>query len=396
LRLEIPREIERFGAVRFYGLQKVLELDSGLKGDTTPEPGTGIYRIPYEAIFEIEKDMAVIVPVKNERLKLVEGVLAGIPHQCLTIMISNSPREPIDRYEMEKEALENFFIFVNKKAFIVHQKDPILAKAFKKVNYTNILDSKERIRDGKAEGMIIGIILAWLAGKKYIGFVDADNYFPGAVEEYVREYAAGFVISQSKYSMVRIAWQSKPKIVEKKLFFRKWGRTTSNTNRLLNELISDYTGFETEIIKTGNAGEHAMSMDLAINLDYSHGYSIEPYHVINLIEKFGGIKKSPLPKIMKQSIEVYQIESLNPHLHEAGDEDHIKDMRYVAMQALYHSSICPEILKKNIFTEMVQQKFLISNDKPPKPHKFLSLSNINIGKFLEGLKSAPFFKFLKG
>lgn len=394
MRIEIPREIERFGAVRFYGLQKVLELDSGLNGSASPEPGTGIQQIPYEALFEIEKEMAIVIPVRSERLKLIEGVLAGIPHQCLTIMVSNSPQAPIDRYSMEKEALENFFMFVNKKAFIVHQKDPLLAKAFKKVDYTSILNSKGQVRDGKAEGMLIGTLLAFLAGKRYIGFVDADNYFPGAVEEYVREFAAGFIMSQSRYSMVRIAWQSKPKIVESKLFFKKWGRTTENTNRLLNQLISHYTGFETEIIKTGNAGEHAMTMDLAMHLDYSHGYSIEPYHIINLIEKFGGLKKSPLPDIMKQSIEVYQIESRNPHLHESGDEEHIDEMSYIAMQVIYHSPICPDELKKEIYDEMVEQK-LLSNKQPPKPHCFPALSTIDARSFLEELKSASFAHLLK-
>jgi mannosyl-3-phosphoglycerate synthase len=394
MRLEIPREIERFGAVRFYGLQKVFELDSGLKGDPNPEPGTGIQRIPYEALYQVERNMAIVIPVKSERLKLIEGVLAGIPHQCLTIMVSNSPKEPIDRFSMEKEAMENFFQFVNKKAFIVHQKDINLANAFKKVGYNDILNSKDRIRDGKAAGMIIGIILAWLAGKKYIGFVDADNYFPGAVEEYVREYAAGFVTSQSKYSMVRIAWQSKPKIVESKLFFRKWGRTTENTNNLMNKLISHYTGFETEIIKTGNAGEHAMTMDLALCLDYSDGYSIEPYHIINLIEKFGGLTKSPYPEIMKKSIEVYQIESRNPHLHEAGDEDHINAMSYIAMQTIYHSSICPKELKNEIYEEMINQKFLVMKEKPQKPHCYSALISIDKDQFLNEIKNTSFVQLL--
>ena len=394
MRLEIPREIERFGAVRFYGLQKVFELDSGLKGDPNPEPGTGIQRIPYEALFEMEKNMAIVIPVKNERLKLIEGVLAGIPHQCLTIMVSNSPKEPIDRFSMEKEAMENFFQFVNKKALIVHQKDLHLAKAFKKVGYTSILNSHDKIRDGKAAGMIIGIILAWLANKKYIGFVDADNYFPGAVEEYVREYAAGFVTSQSKYTMIRIAWQSKPKIVESKLFFRKWGRTTENTNSLMNKLISHYTGFETEIIKTGNAGEHAMTIDLALTLDYSDGYSIEPYHIINLIEKFGGLKKSPFPEIMKKSIEVYQIESRNPHLHEAGDEDHIKAMSYIAMQTIFHSPICPKELKNEIYKEMIDQQFIETKEKPQKPHCYSSLISIDKNIFLNEIKNSSLLKLL--
>lgn len=395
MRLEIPREVERFGGVRFYGLQKVFELDSGLKGDTTPEPGTGIQRIPYEALFEIGKEMAIIIPVRSERLKLVEGVLAGIPNQCLTIMVSNSPREPIDRFGMEKEALENFFQFVNKRAFIVHQKDPLLAEAFKNANYTDILNSKGQIRNGKAAGMLIGTLLAFFSGKKYVGFVDADNYFPGAVEEYVREYAAGFSMSQSPYAMVRIAWQSKPKIVESKLFFKKWGRTSENTNRLLNQLIGEYTGFETEIIKTGNAGEHALSLDLAMNLDYSDGYSIEPYHILNMIEKFGGIEKSPLPEIMQRSVEVYQIESRNPHLHEAGDEKHIDRMSKIAMQSIYHSVVCPENLREEILELMVEQKLLKEGEQPARPHRFPALSTIDTEKFAETLDCSAFAHLLK-
>ena len=136
----------------------------------------------------------------------------------------------------------------------MHQKDPIWANAFKEAGYSCILDEKGNIRNGKAEAMIMGKIIAKLAGKKYVGFIDSDNYFPGAVTEYIHEYAAGFSLSKSPYAMVRIAWHSKPKIIESKIFFRKWGRTTENTNNLLNQLIAAYTGFETDIIKTGNAG----------------------------------------------------------------------------------------------------------------------------------------------
>jgi mannosyl-3-phosphoglycerate synthase len=394
MRIEIPREVERFGAVRFGGLQKVLELDSGLRANPSSEQGTNIHQIPYEDLNKIENDMAIVVPVRSERLKLVEGVLCGIPHQCLIIIVSNSPRTPVDRFSMEKDALENFCRFVNKNALIAHQKDPLLAKAFKKVGYTSILNQKGEIRDGKAEGMIIAKILARLAGKKYIGFVDADNYFPGSVQEYVHEYAAGLSMTKSRYAMVRIAWHSKPKIAESKLFFRKWGRTSSNTNRLLNNLLSHYYGFESELLKTGNAGEHAMTMDLAMYLDYSSGYAVEPYHIINLIEKFGGIKESPFPEVMKEGVEVYQIESRNPHLHEAGDDEHISDMSYSAMQVIYHSPICPEEIKRDILKEMIQRKFLLRTDKPPRPSRFPALSSIDLGSFLEDIKSAPYGRLI--
>jgi mannosyl-3-phosphoglycerate synthase len=334
--------------------------------------------------------MAIVVPVRSERLKLMEGVLCGIPHQCMTIIVSNSPQSPTDRFSMEKEAVEHYSRLVNKKSFIVHQKDPLLANAFEKGGYTSILTPKGEIRDGKAEGMIVGTMLAWLAGKKYVGFIDADNYFPGAVEEYVREYAAGFFMSKSRYSMVRIAWHSKPKIIEKKLFFRKWGRTSENTNRFLNRMLSHYYGFESELIKTGNAGEHALSLDLATCLDYSPGYSIEPYHIINLIEKFGGIHESPYPEVMKEGIEVYQIESRNPHLHEAGDKEHIALMCYAAMQVMYHSSICPDKLKREILRDMIKRKFISRAQELPRPLYFPALSTIDKKKFIQVFKSASY------
>jgi mannosyl-3-phosphoglycerate synthase len=396
MRLEFPKEIERFGAIRFGGLQKIFELDSGGKTNGKPtQSASAIQHVASERLSEIEGQMAVVVPVRNERLKLVEGVLCGIPHPCLIIIVSNSPRTPIDRFRMEEDALRDFCIFVGKDALIAHQKDPLIADAFRQTGYTNILNKNGEVFDGKAEGMIIGTVLAWLAGKKYVGFVDADNYFPGSVEEYVRAYAAIFALSRSPYTMARIAWHSKPKIVESKLFFRKWGRTSGKTNALLNRLLAHYTGFETEIIKTGNAGEHAMSMELATCIDYSSGYSIEPYHIVNLIERFGGILELSDPEMMKKTIEVYQVESRNPHLHEAGDEQHIDGMHYLAMQVLYHSPVCPEPLRKEIYGEMHKKGFVNNNGKPARPRYFPPLQTIDRSLFLKAVEGSPYARLIK-
>lgn len=341
--------------------------------------------------------MAIVVPVKNEKLKLIEGVLCGIPHPCLIIVVSNSPREPVDRYGMEEDALAEFCAFTGKRAMIAHQKDPVFARAFERVGYSNILDDQGQIRDGKAEAMIIGTMLARLADKKFIGFVDADNYFPGAVEEYVRAYAAGFAMSSSPYSMVRIAWHSKPKIVESKLFFRKWGRTSSQTNQLLNKLLAHYTGFETEIIKTGNAGEHAMTMKLAMHLDYSSGYSIEPYHIVNLLERFGGILDDSSIDIMKKHrIEVYQIESRNPHLHEAGDEEHIDQMSQMAMQVIHDSPVCPESFKAKLRKKMADKGFLQGEKQAAELQYFPPLSTIDERKFTDLIGVSQYVRRIAG
>jgi len=77
----------------------------------------------------IQKEMAIVVPVRNERIKLIEGVLCGIPNHCLVIIVSNSPREPIDRFAMEKDAIEHLGRFMDKRLLIVHQKDPAVSAA---------------------------------------------------------------------------------------------------------------------------------------------------------------------------------------------------------------------------------------------------------------------------
>jgi mannosyl-3-phosphoglycerate synthase len=394
MRIERPKEIERFGAIRFGDLQKIFELDSGMGNGSSPAVSPAMMQVGNKTLAEIERDMTVVVPVRSERLKLVEGVLCGIPHPCHIVIVSNSPRRPVDRFTMEQDALQEFCMFTGKRATIVHQKDPALADAFARTGYTSLLTPRGQIRDGKAEGMLVGTMLARLAGKKYIGFVDADNYFPGAVEEYVRIYASIFAMSDSPYTMARVAWHSKPKIVESKLFFRKWGRTSARTNGVLNRLLACYTGFETEIIKTGNAGEHAMTMDLAMCLSYSSGYSIEPYHFVNLLERFGGILETSIPDVMRHKIEVYQVESRNPHLHEVGDESHIDDMHYKAMQVVYHSPVCPPNLRKELHESMVASGYLAPNGKPAKPRYFPPLSTIDLGKFAAAIEPAPFAKMI--
>lgn len=386
MRIELPREAQRFGANLFYGVQKVYELDSGPVADSlTYEPYFVIKQVPYESLNEIEKQMAIVVPMMNERLRLLEGILFAIPHSCLTIVVSNSPGEPVDRYNMEKNAIENIRMFTKKDILVAHQKDPAIARAFADVGYTDILGEDGQIKDGKAEGMIIGTMLAWLAGKKYIGFIDADNYIPGAVFEYVRAYATSFSLSQSSYSMVRMLWHSKPKIVESNLYFAKYGRASVITNDFLNRLISYHTGFETEVIKTGNAGEHAMSTSLALLLDYASGYAVEPYHFINLIEKFGGLSESVHPEVMKQGVNVYQIESRNPHLHASKGEKHVQSMISSSLQALYHSSAASQTLKQEILVEMRRRRLIGRDEEPAQVTRYPALGRIDRDKFAKAL-----------
>ncbi|WP_373549959.1 mannosyl-3-phosphoglycerate synthase [Haliscomenobacter sp.] len=379
MRLEIPTNAERFGANLFYEVQKIYELEGGYGTDSEfDSPFHVIQQIPYERLYEIEKDLAIVIPVKDERLRLLEGVLCGIPHNCLPIVISNSKNEPIDRYRMERNMVDTFCRHAKKKYIIAHQRSAELARIFKDGGYPHLLDDQGLIRHGKAEGMLAGIALAHLAGKKYVGFIDSDNYFPGAVFEYVRIFSAGLSQSKSPYSMVRIQWHSKPKIVEGELFFTKWGRVSRITNQYLNLFLSHYTGYESEVLRTGNAGEHALSMPLALSLDYSTGFSVETHHFVSLMEKFGGVLPSPIPEIMKNGVEVFQIESRNPHFHDAAKgDDHIQEMIEYSLSVLWHSSICPKGLKKDISHELSRLKIVRKNEEPIKLRQYPVLSSLN-------------------
>ncbi len=401
MRIELPHDTERLGAVLINSVQKVFELDSGLLESGTEESKIDqiIRPIAMQTRYAIEREMAIVVPVRGERIKLVEGVLSGIPNHCLTIICSNSARGPVDRYAIELEAFLRYSRFTQKRLIVVHQKDPALAEAFRNAGYPQILDERDGlIRSGKAEGMLLATVLARLAGSKAIGFVDSDNYFPGAVLEYVREYSAGLSMSSSRYAMVRISWHSKPKVMEQGLFFARYGRTSRSTNRYLNQLIAEYSGFETEIITTGNAGEHAMTMALAMQLDYSSGYSIEPYHFINLFEKFGGLGDRVLDREMiRQHIEVFQIESRNPHMHDvAKGEEHIDDMTYAAMRVIHDSPICPPKLREELAAEIERLlgRGVGDGDDAPAIRYYPALSGVDLGAFRETIHEQPYAAYL--
>jgi mannosyl-3-phosphoglycerate synthase len=380
MRLEIPREFERIGAMQILGLQKVYELDGGLG---VHERSSVIECIPQEALHAQMEKMAIVVPVKEERLKLIEGVLVGIPASCEVIVVSNSSRGPLDRFQLEASSIENYAKFAGKRVTIVHQKDPGLARAFAEAGYDAILDDQGLIRSGKAEGMILGTLLARWLGKETVGFVDSDNYFPGAVHEYVTEYAAGFAMNGTRSSMVRISWHSKPKISENSLFFAKWGRSSVHSNKMLNRLLTHFSGFETEIVKTGNAGEHAISLDLALKLEYAAGYAVETHHFINLLEVYGGLHEIAFPEDMRERVAICQIESRNPHLHESKGDEHVEDMIDASLSVIYHSPLCPNELKSEIMENLRQRYGDKCPDEIAPVRIYPSLAQLKLDAFLE-------------
>jgi mannosyl-3-phosphoglycerate synthase len=307
-------------------------------------------------------------------LKLFEGVIRGIPHDCLIIVVSNSSRYPLDRYRLERDILKHHTLLTDRDAIIIHQKDRALADNLRAFGYHYIL-SEDLARDGKGEAMIIGTLLAKAMNKEYVGFIDADNYIPGAVNEYVKIYASAMAMSDSPYTMARIAWKYKSKINES--YFTKWGRVSEYTNKYLNMLVSSITGFGTDIVKTGNSGEHVMSMKLAEIMNFSSQYSIEPYELVYLIEEFGGLYESEYKDAINEGVNIMQIESINPHIHEDKGLTHINEMLNSSLASIYFSKISTEPIKKSIINELKKLKSIKSvNDIKPinimSPIKYLN------------------------
>lgn len=481
MRIDYPSNYtEKIGAVSIHALQKIYEIDSGMTSqvlnnddyDNTYDlnnknvkhnkkqqdrqqhnhynsdklyndnhnlkmSSSSTRAFGYQELSDIFKQMAIVIPVKNEKLSVLEGVLSGIPNECLIIIVSNSERTSnVDRYSMEVEMVKQYARFTDKKIMVIHQKDEELGKIFKKVNYNSILDSKRKsVRNGKAEGMIIGILLAKMQSKGYVGFIDSDNYFPGAVNEYVKIFATGFAMSTTPYSNVRILWRSKPKIVDNKIRFPRWGRISQTSNKYLNALISSITGTQNDIIATGNAGEHALSMPLAENLSYSSGYSVEPYEFINILEKYGGLlppsssstaltaslpqsqspqvslksfvslssatntttSKSTDAEIMKKGVEIFQIESRDPHLHEEKGDEHLADMMEDSLLAINNSKICnidlTKQLKNHLYTLQVKQNSNSNSSIINGSSKVKDYYQSKKHKIMDPIKEIPIDKF---
>ncbi len=384
-RIEMPRYMERFGALKIYDVQRVLELTGGVSSDHK-RGLLGIVNVGRGEIEELESKMSIIVPVKNENPKILEGVLSGIPHEAFLIIVSNSERQVADNYRIEMDMIFQFHNLTGRPFVMVHQRDPAWSNALIEAGYPHLLGEDGLVRNGKGEGMVLGLLLAKAIGREYVGFVDSDNYIPGAVNEYVDIYATGFYMSNSPYTMVRIKWPYKTKFVGKRFYFRRRGRVSEVTNRFMNLLLARLTGFESDIIKTSNAGDHAMTMALAERIGYSGGFSIEPYELIYMLEEYAGLKKPRFEEVMKHAIEVYQVEPRNPHIHEERGDEHIPEMLKASLATIYYSRLADEELRRRIYEELVARRAVRPGEILPEPRRYPPIRGVEAKKIIDVMK----------
>lgn len=348
MRITFPASHERIGAVRIHEAGRIIELDSA--GDRCEADARADHAfLSSEVLESAHRRLTVVVPIKNERRSTLRGVLAGIPGGCRVVVVSASEPQPIDRFALEREVIDDFVSRTGRHVLHVHQRDAIVAAAFEQ-SMPELLDGAGLVKWGKGEAMLVGAMIAREFDSDAVGFIDADNYVPGAVNEYVRIFSATIASMKSEYTMGRISWQSKPKVDEGSLVFNRWGRSTTVSNQVLNEVLSHYLGEGTRIITTGNAGEHVVSMPLAGRLRFTGSFGAETGQFIDLMEQYGGI----IPPIgdVPERVDVIQTETINPHFHEDKGEEHVAMMRDQSVATITDSPICPPHVAEAYRTEV--------------------------------------------
>ncbi len=360
--LEKPARFETFGALRFYELVRVLELDAtGAGGDWGRV-------FPPSELEEMAPRLAIVVPVKDDELLSLEGVISGIPHACPVVVVSASNRRPVDRLRHEKDLARVIHERTGRPIIVVHQRDPAWGEALRGTPLEALLDEEGLVRYGKGEGMLLGFLVgAWL-GARYVGFIDSDNYVPGSVHEYAMAYMAGFAALGSDRAMVRIKWPYKGKMpgISGDVYLRRRGRVSMYTNRVLNLAISVARGVETEVVQTANSGEHALTVELGMEMEWAGGFAVEPYQLVYLLSKCWLEDGQACPG-GPRGVEVLQIETRNPHLHAERGDEHLVSMLATSLGTVYHSSLAGPRVREEILHLLSEHGY---SGEPPAPRVY--------------------------
>ena len=74
---------------------------------------------------EAHRSLTIVVPIKNERRSTLRGVLAGIPGGCRVVVVSASELQPIDRFQLEREVIDEFVMSTRRDVLHIHQRDAV-------------------------------------------------------------------------------------------------------------------------------------------------------------------------------------------------------------------------------------------------------------------------------
>jgi len=182
--------------------------------------------------------------------------------------------------------------------------------------------------------------------------------------------------------MIRIMWAHKGWTTEE-FFLRRFGRVSTAINTVLNKVLSFKRKRETDIIKTSNSGEHAMSMDLVKMVEWGSGFSIETQELVSILEKCYIDLDNGYCPALPENIEIYQVESLSPHIHAEKGDEHIAEMLIASLSAIYHSKLADE--KSKIYILNVAKELGYAEELPKIPR--YRYPEMNARELLDALAS---------
>ncbi|KAG7290071.1 hypothetical protein NEMBOFW57_000063 [Staphylotrichum longicolle] len=395
MRLTRPSRSRSFGLLHIDEEAQVLELETSYesRAGTHRQGSSSEACLSGQILDRVLSEMVIVVPCKDEQLAVIRAVISAIPAACFVILVSNCQREDGDDEYEQQVAMVKAFGGYDRQMLAIHQKDMAAAAAFRASGMSELIDPADgTIRDGKGEGMLLGIAMAaaFCPERHYIGFVDADNFNAVSVNEYCKAFAAGFAMSprpEQEDTMVRLRWSSKPKMRDGRIDFVPEGRCSKIVNSWLDRLLAPggpqqqheehgtrrgqphthHTKSDSPFVTTGNAGEHAMTMSLALKLRMAAGYAIEPFHFVDLLERAhlrsssggssgnnnppwlvvnDGANKTTTTRTpsttsttthpLNKPVRVLQIRTLSPHFHRPSDDEHIRQMWATGLGSIFH------------------------------------------------------------
>ncbi|MEM2021492.1 MAG: mannosyl-3-phosphoglycerate synthase [Zestosphaera sp.] len=370
-----PLKFESYGAVKIYDVTRVVCLYG-----VDFERKHGVFNLTSDNLLKTAESTSIVIPVKDEDPLMLEGVLRAIPLHSPAIIVSNSSQSPLDIYSSEIDLAKNIHQLSGRPVVVIHQKDPVVSELLKDGVPELVDESKGVVRDGKGEGLLLGTLVAEGLGSKYVGYIDSDNFVPGAALEYALIYYTALSMSKSPYKMVRISWGFKG-WYGGDLLLRRWGRVSSVVSNVFNYALSRGRRFETDIIKTSNSGEHAMSIELAKILNFASRYAIETHELVHILETcYMGVKEN-VCKALPNNIDVIQVESRNPHLHVEKGEIHILEMLVESLGSIYHSRIADQEVRTSILKLLRELSY---EEEPVKP-RIYKYPDVNAKKFLDDI-----------
>ena len=290
----------------------------------------------------------------------------------MCIRDSNSPIIIVTNcQESERDVLTNELkleLAHHQRIYLVHQKEEAIARLFENYGVYHILGNDGKVIDGKSEGMYIGTLCAYQLGyPRWIIFYDADNFVPSALLEYTlamsrlfmstpysalvseRDITSNVMLSATMHHNadlhnVRICWSSKPELNNGHLDTRIMGRCTRVVSPLFNDLLEGWFGIRDYGISSSNAGEQGMTVNTAISLRFSSGFSVETFQLLDLL--FHAHKR----KGNAEGIIIQQYLSKSPHFHEKKGDEHIKKMIEQSLGSFFHfEESLPDNVKRQLW-----------------------------------------------